>query len=469
MSKGLFDLHSSFVEGIKKVFQIASYIVLIGSLIDLYKYSTNTKIVYLNTINIAVIIIILILFYFKKLNYKICFTILIYSILANIFIGKLISDIDAEDPVKAYLFLRDSIFVILLLSLAAFALHKIHALIIGFIYLHVLILFDIFIRTEFIHQNIPIIITTFSAYVGLTYYLVSMFEKALIGQQEKNQFIEHKNIELNDANRLLKERQVMIEEQSKHIVYQSEELKVKNEELGRLNTSKDLFLSIIAHDLKNPFNVIKGYAEILRARFSSLDEPRKLQYIESIENSSKTTYNLLENLLSWARAQNNMVDIKPEYIFLNPLILEVILLFKDAMAEKKISLHFSPDKSLKAYADSDMISTVIRNLISNAIKFTFPGGNISVILREIENDIEIVIADDGIGISQDELNKIFKIDKHTSTSGTVGEAGSGLGLILCKLFVEKNNGRLQVISERKIGTQFSVILPKFNKEEKLLN
>ncbi len=461
MTKGLFDLHSIFEKGIRIVFQITSYIAFFGNILDIQEYAIDNKnLLYLNIANDFIILVILILFYVRWLNYKICFSILIYSILANIFIGKFVSEIDPAEPIRAYMFLRDSIFVILLLSLTAFALNKLHSIIIGIIYLVSIILFDFVIGANYIHQSLFLIIVIFSAYVGLTYYLVDMFEKAIIGQQERNQYVAQQNENLKEANRMLEERQVMIEEQAMQIMEQSEELKTKNETLKSLNTSKDVFLSILAHDLKNPFNVIKGYAEILKARFTKLDETRKLQYVESIENASKVTYNLLENLLSWARAQNNMIELHPENIHLNPLILEVLLLFKETMKEKKIALDYTPVKSLSVYVDPDMISTILRNLLSNAVKFTFPGGNISIILREIEKEVEIIIADDGIGINPDDLNNLFKIDKHLSTSGTGGEPGSGLGLILCKMFVEKNNGRIQVLSERKVGTQFSVFLPK---------
>jgi signal transduction histidine kinase len=323
-----------------------------------------------------------------------------------------------------------------------------------------LIIIDIWYKVNFVHQNLAIIIITCTAYIGLSYYLVLMLERLLLDQQEKNKYIREQNQSLNSANKLLTERQVMIQEQSKHIISQTEELKAKNEELALLISSKDMFLSIIAHDLKNPINLIKGYSEILRARYERIDDSHKLQYIESIENTTRHTYNLLENLLSWARAQSNAIVIYPDKINLNAVIPEIIMLFRDTLKDKKINFDFNPGELFLVTADNDMLSTVIRNLISNAVKFTFPGGNISIDLFRYDKEIEIVVSDDGIGMDANEVEKLFKIDKYISTSGTIGEGGSGLGLILCKLFVEKNKGRIQVMSEKNKGSRFSVFLPE---------
>jgi signal transduction histidine kinase len=135
------------------------------------------------------------------------------------------------------------------------------------------------------------------------------------------------------------------------------------------------------------------------------------------------------------------------------------MLFRESFLNKNLMFVYNPVPSVRAYVDSEMLSTVLRNLISNSVKFTFPGGNITVEIHEKGDSAEIVIRDDGIGISEGDLQNLFKIDKHISTIGTFGETGSGLGLILCKLFIERNNGQLLVTSERQAGTEFRIILP----------
>lgn len=239
-------------------------------------------------------------------------------------------------------------------------------------------------------------------------------------------------------------------------------LKQSEKKLKELNATKDKFFSIIAHDLKNPFNVLIGSSEMLLKNYDKFNTTHYKQVVRNINQSAKYGYSLLENLLKWARSQTNRIQWKPITINLKDLTHDVILIFEQTAETKNIKLTYSFDDNLTIYADYDMISTVLRNLISNALKFTPKGGEIQILANPAykNNMIEITVSDTGIGIDKQHLNKLFRIDVTHSTSGINNEKGTGLGLILCKEFVEKNNGKIRVESEIGKGSRFIFTLPK---------
>jgi PAS domain S-box-containing protein len=268
---------------------------------------------------------------------------------------------------------------------------------------------------------------------------------------------------LQEVNVILEERQEKIQQQSEELNQQAQTLKKANTKLEELNATKNKFFSIIAHDLKNPFQAIFGFSELLMRNYGDFDDPQKMELLGMIKTSSESAYNLLENLLQWARTQTERIKFSPTEIDLNELIEQNISLSQGSAENKHISLVSQINCTSKAYADKNMINLVIRNLISNAIKFTNDGGVITVQCSEDDKDkhlISISIADTGIGISPDNIKKLFRIDEYFSTSGTAGEGGTGLGLILCKEFVEKNIGTIRIESELEVGTTFTFTLPK---------
>jgi signal transduction histidine kinase len=460
MDRRELNLHESFEKGIRNIYQIASYIILTGNLLDLQKYAKENKILlYSNTANILIICFFIIGFYTKKISFKIGFSVLIYTIVANIYIGKFVSSIDISDSFRIYFFLRDSLFIALLMTLASFALNKIHSVIIGISYLVVLIVFSIYTSNTFLNDSMILIIIVITGLIGLTYYLVNLFEKALFNLQENSRMIQTQNDNLNEANRLMKERQHTIEAQSERLQEQANELKIKNHELNCLNDSKNLFFSIIAHDLKNPFSIIMGYAELLRKRYKTLSDEKRSKYIELIESTSAKTNNLLENLLNWARSQTDKIKLNFETIILNDIVQEVLDLYSENIRNKEIEIDYSPDLLYEVYADKDTISIVVRNIISNAVKFSYNGGKILITINESNGQVDCMVKDYGKGIAQDNLDKLFDINNHLSSIGTLGEIGTGLGLILCKIFTEQNKGEIHVESKPDEGTSFSFSLP----------
>jgi len=232
------------------------------------------------------------------------------------------------------------------------------------------------------------------------------------------------------------------------------------EKLEQLNATKDKFFSIIAHDLKNPFNSILGFSDLLLQNIHRYDQLKIEMFLNTIKNSSKQAYDLLENLLVWARSQTGKIDYSPEPVDLNQRFSDNLGLLEAQTLNKKLKITTNiPDDTL-VYGDKNMINTVIRNLVSNAIKFTFENGSINISVIDKDDMLEIAIKDNGIGIAPENLNKLFRIDSKYSTSGTNEERGTGLGLILCKEFVEKQGGKIWVESVLEKGSTFRFTLPK---------
>lgn len=283
--------------------------------------------------------------------------------------------------------------------------------------------------------------------------------------EEKNQFIEEQNElllsqteKLNETNALLEERQQLVEEQAEELQTTADELKEKNSTLERLNATKDKFFTIIAHDLKNPFNAILGFSELLITNFHKYDDTKKTNLIRQIFDSSNKVYKLLENLLQWSRSQTGSIEFKPELFNLNDII-EINCTLVDNMAnEKNLKIIRNCPKEVYVFADKNMLSTVIRNLLTNAIKFSEKGNIIIECLHE-ETNIRVKVVDTGVGINPEKIEDIFDITSSKSTEGTRGESGTGLGLILCKEFVEKNQGTIGVVSEVSIGSTFFFTIP----------
>ncbi len=236
------------------------------------------------------------------------------------------------------------------------------------------------------------------------------------------------------------------------------QLKKREAELNEANATKDRFFSIIGHDLKNPFNAIMGYTSLLLSQYDTLTKDERLDYLENISLAADSTYNLLENILEWSRTQMGKIDFKPDNFDLSTLINDVIILSRTQAAAKNIRLLSKVKYRTYVFADSYMVKTVLRNLVSNAIKFT-EKGEVIIETEELESRVMVSVIDTGVGISDDAIDKLFKIDENIKTSGTRNEKGTGLGLILAKEFVLKNGGKIWVNRMKGQGTIFSFTLP----------
>ncbi|MDP2115001.1 MAG: PAS domain-containing sensor histidine kinase, partial [Bacteroidota bacterium] len=233
------------------------------------------------------------------------------------------------------------------------------------------------------------------------------------------------------------------------------QLQKYSEELQDLNASKDKFFSIIAHDLKTPFNSILGFSEILKDEARNLDIETIEQYAGIINSTSKNTFRLLENLLDWARIQQSQILFRPVPVILKKLVGEVVEMLIENANSKLITIINCIPENLIIQADEDMLKTIFRNLVSNALKFTSANGKVEIEAVSTIHSIEISVTDTGTGIKQEDIGKIFKIGAGFSKRGTGNEKGTGLGLMLCKEFVEKHGGKIWVKSEEGKGSTFT--------------
>ena len=225
-------------------------------------------------------------------------------------------------------------------------------------------------------------------------------------------------------------------------------------------TTKDRFFSIISHDLSNLFNGLLGFTSLLVE--GDVQEKKKEYYIQNLFQATETGYDLLKNLLEWSKSQTGKIEVNTVSIILKDIVFKNIDLYKAKAEAKSIVLSVKIKNDIVVFADLNMLDTVIRNLLSNAIKFSKPDSVIKIISEKFEELIELSIIDDGVGIEKEDINELFKIDKIYTTVGTNEEIGNGLGLILCKEFIEKNGGTIGVESEIGKGSRFYIRIPKVN-------
>ncbi|KAF0150911.1 MAG: response regulator receiver [Ignavibacteria bacterium] len=239
----------------------------------------------------------------------------------------------------------------------------------------------------------------------------------------------------------------------------SDELKKVADELKILNTTKDKFFSIIAHDLKNPFITILGFSDLLLTDYSELSDDERKFYLEEMKKSAEVSHNLLQNLLQWSRSQTGRIEFHPAAIALANLVKVNMELLETTASRKNISIVYEIQNNINVFADEDMLNTVIRNLITNAIKFTGVNGIITIRAEEQGKYAEISVTDTGVGMDDKVLSNLFRLDISHTSFGTNKEAGTGLGLILCKEFIEKQGGKIWVESEIGKGSKFIFYLP----------
>jgi len=238
------------------------------------------------------------------------------------------------------------------------------------------------------------------------------------------------------------------------------QLRRQSIELHELNASKDKFFSIIAHDLRSPFNSIIGFSEILLENAQVRNYEVYEEYTQIILNSARRAMDLLSNLMEWSRSQTGRINFNPESFEMAHVIEEIELLFTEVAKQKSIQIVREIPESVPVFADKDMISTILRNLVSNAIKFTYFGGKITISVQDKPKEVIVSISDSGVGMKKETIDGLFHIEHSTSTKGTNNEKGTGLGLILCKEFVEKHNGEIRLESEVGKGSVFSFTIPK---------
>lgn len=257
----------------------------------------------------------------------------------------------------------------------------------------------------------------------------------------------------------------LLEERSAELNILSAQLAQSESELKELNASKDKFFSILAHDLKSPFSGLIGYMDLLVEDFDTLSLSEIKEYINNVHSVVGNIYDLTKNLLDWSRLQNGRMECNIVKLNLYETVMYAASLVSANARNKKISIANNVDKYATVFADDMMLNSVFENLLSNAIKFTPRGGTITISSKPINIFHEISIVDSGIGMSEETLQKIFRIESVHTTLGTEKEKGTGLGLLLCKEMIERQKGAISVESKVNEGTKFSFILPSADEEE----
>jgi len=238
-------------------------------------------------------------------------------------------------------------------------------------------------------------------------------------------------------------------------------LEQRTNKLTEIVSTNGKFLSIIAHDLRSPFSSIIGILEMLKLSLREFNKKEVEEYIDIVYNSANNTLVLLDNLLVWAVSQNKEKNFKPVKINLYELLQEEIANLKTLASQKQIIMNHTVEPGMNVAADLQMVKTILRNLISNAIKYTNINGEIIINACELKKYVEVTVKDNGVGISVENQRKLFQIDSFHSTPGTKDEKGTGLGLLLCKEFVELHGGNIRIESEPGKGSRFAFTLPHY--------
>jgi signal transduction histidine kinase len=239
----------------------------------------------------------------------------------------------------------------------------------------------------------------------------------------------------------------------------NELIEQQKSELSKINSTKDRLFSIIAHDLKNPFGNLMNVTDMIMKEFDNLSQDELKELVESVNRSTKSSYRLLENLLLWSRSQKGYLKYNPELIDVEKVINENFNLYSEMAKDKNVKLDFIQKEKVFAYADLNMIDAVLRNLINNAVKYSHQNGVVKVSTFAENNKTIVCIEDEGIGIPENEIVKIFSLEEKPIQSGTGGERGTGLGLIICKEFIDINKGEINIESTINKGTKICLILP----------
>jgi len=268
--------------------------------------------------------------------------------------------------------------------------------------------------------------------------------------KRKSKQLEEKNNELERTNKELAFQNEEKEKRAAELIITNKEL----QQLLQLNADKDRFISILAHDLRSPFNSILGFLRILSKKIRSFTIEEIEEYIKMISQSAQNTFNLLEDLIVWTMSQSGKLPYEPQKLIFNEVCKEVVGILKPIASAKSITLNYFVPNEITVFADSNMLKTVLRNLVSNAIKFTNPEGRIDIYAEKTSSGITISVSDNGVGMEPETVNMLFDISKTHTTKGTGNESGTGLGLFLCKEFIEKHGSELRVKSQKNEGSSF---------------
>lgn len=418
-------------------------IMITGYLLDVIFIDLKNPVYYINLSNILLCAVIIILFYLKKIKINSTVKIQILGLLANLLISSIFNPLDAPD--FSSMFIRNAIIMFMFIPVYGLYCGKNNIFHIGIAYL--ILYISILIRTDnhFLSNNAPILIFSAVIYHLAIYYIFDTIEK-----MQRTQIALNNDLESQKELLILKNND--LEQKNQFIFQQANELK-------QVLATKDKLFSIIAHDLRSPFTIIIGFSDIMNKNWEKLDISEAKSYAKAINDQSKNTFTILENLLNWAGSQTGQIIFKPETVNIRKILQETIKHLDLSAKAKNISLDYTCPDDIQLLADRNMLSIILRNLVSNSIKFTPISGNIGIKVEQKSDQVEFSVSDNGIGLDEEKQTKLFIMGATESTNGTEHEKGCGLGLILCKEFVEKHGGKIWVESKKGEGCDFKFTLP----------
>jgi two-component system, sensor histidine kinase and response regulator len=306
---------------------------------------------------------------------------------------------------------------------------------------------------------VSFLLTVLSFFFFRSQELHRMYKKEY---QKRKQLQRELSILNSQLEKTIKERTAILQNELDEKDKIEQQLITYANEQKALNLTKDKLFSIIAHDLRSPFNSLLGFSELLVKSIEKNDLRKIELYAGIINKVSNQTFELLETLLDWANLQRKQITFKPEKTGIKELIEKTVALLYGQANQKSIQLRvLASDSNVQVVADINMVKTIVRNIVSNAIKFSFKNGRIDIGFTETEKEVRIFVKDEGTGMPADVVTNLFILEVHKSVIGTDNEKGTGLGLILCKEFVEKHGGKIEVESKLGEGSKFSFTLPKY--------
>lgn len=460
------SFHKYFEKELSSFYFILSMLGVIGNSIDiitLYLKNPNFE-MYLNIVAISVLIASGLFYISRTISLKTGFTISMYTIYLNM----LLSNQDFFTMPNHELFLlREAVFVGFLVTAAFLFVGQLHGFIIGLSFLIYYSYAVIESKSEFLQSNLYIIFIIFTCYILSLNLFYKFINRSIKKIQEDANIIKDQNEELTCMNEELTESQKQINAQHEELITLSESLYHQNDKLTDKNNmleeailQKTKFFSIVAHDLKSPILSLTSLTEKLLQDYDKIPEEKKKYWLSKSLESTKHFYELIENLLTWSRSQVGMIDINLEEFKLIDIIEKVFCNYQNYASVKSLRLEKQIDGNIVIYADKMMLETIFRNLISNSVKYSYPNGKVLVTAEVSNHSVVISVKDQGIGISEDRIKTLLSLDNKLTVPGTSGEKGTGLGLQICKDFVDKHNGRIWVESELEKGTTIFVSLPR---------
>jgi PAS domain S-box-containing protein len=305
-------------------------------------------------------------------------------------------------------------------------------------------------------KKIPALMTANAFWLD-TIFVSNIILTDLTVQNENRERLKRRSEQLEEKNRELESANKELAFQNEEKEMRAAELIITNKELQQLlqlNTDKDRFIAILAHDLRSPFSSILGLLILLSENIRNYTIDEIEESINLVSQSAQNTFNLLEDLIVWTMSQSGKLPYEPQKLIFTDVCNEVVGVLQPIAGAKSITLNYFVPEVITVFADINMLKTVLRNLVSNAIKFTNPGGRIDVHAEKTTSDITISVSDNGIGMDPETMNRLFDISQTHTTKGTGDESGTGLGLFLCKEFVEKHGSKLRVESKEGEGSSF---------------